>query len=935
MKTGFVLASLLALTVLGVDRVPLVEKGVPRCVIVAENPQEPFVRLAARELASHLRKRTGADIPILNPKDALSAGTIPVYLGLSERTKALGADESRIAPEGFFLKVTKEYIVLAGRDHAIGKEPFRGHPFIYSRPKLDYYASGERGTLNGVYRTLRRHAGVRHYMWGELGDVIPESPEFSLPVGESYEAPAFRYRHFAPVWYRDAQPEGLAWLHRLCTSWYDMPFINHSFFVMHKQKEAHPEYFALIDGQRDFDNLSTANHFGNLCLTNPDGIRAFADFINRFFDKHPDLAVYPVVPQDGLHRICECPECRKLLSPQLGPRGTHSDAVFHFVAAIATEVAKTHPDKFIGALAYEQYRMPPSFQLPPNILVQVCYRRQDLRRPERKAEIEGVICEFRKRGVQVITWTYPLFNHIPPSRGIPILYSGILQENIRFLRDQGVLGEKAEASYYSGGGDQDVHGHVFALPASTHLNDYIRSQLLWDPDLDVEALLQEYCTLFYGPAAKPMREFWSLAERLFLERGEFERYTADDFRSFQNLMEQASALAPEASVHHRRIQFLQDELAPYFKLFLTLKSRQPVITAALVEKDADFQAAVQADGAWAGTPLYRLVPKSGREMRPDEPPATVRLLATPAGLAIHVKATEPNMASLVAKCVRRDDPPLWKDDCLELFLLTEDRSLNRHYIVNTLGTIFDIAQNRDIGFPGDVNWTSGIQPKITRLRDSWHADLLVPWSDLGADSLASLPPLRIQLYRRRTGGDEKNGEYYCFTPVNDQHNYSALYFPALRFLPLQNRLANASFEELDEQGAPTAWRAKPINVRKGDSADGANHVLIANPDGELYREVRSQAVSVRPDTEYLLRFQHRGSAGYVYVMFFNAEGKHIQEPGRPFWPIHAAEKWKMQEGRGRVPETAATAAVNFRNFHVKSPAEGTEIDGVQFFVQPK
>ncbi|MBQ6470673.1 MAG: DUF4838 domain-containing protein [Victivallales bacterium] len=933
MKPACCFLLVLAVT-LGASEVLLVKQGAPQCVIVKEAPAEPFVRLAARELAEHLRLRTGAEIPVLPPDQPVPEGAIPVYLGLSERTRSLGVDEGRLAPGGFLLKVTPQYVIIAGRDHAIAKEPFRGHPFIYCRPKLDYYSSGERGTLNGVCRTLRDHAGIRHYMWGELGAVIPQSPDFALPLGERYEAPAFRYRHFAPVWYRDAQPEGLAWLHRLCTSWYDMPFINHSFFVMHRLKDTHPEYFALIDGQRDFDNLSTANHFGNLCLTNPEGIRAFADFISRFFDRHPDLAVYPVVPQDGLHRICECPDCQKLLSPQLGPNGRHSDAVFHFVAEIAKEVAKRHPDKFVGALAYERYRMPPTFQLPPNVLVQICYRRQDLRRPERKAEIEGVIREFRKRGVQVMVWTYPLFNHIPPSRGVPLLYSGILQENLRFLRDQGVLGEKSEASYCSGGGDQDVHGHVFALPASTHLNDYVRTQLLWNPDLDVMELLEEYYTLFYGPAAAPMREFWQLAERLFLEHGEFERYTADDFHAFQTWLEKAAELPPEKSIYRSRVQLLQNELAPYFKLFFTLKERMPVITATIAEAKHDFTGAEQGTGRWTDTPLHRLIPKSGRELRLDEPATTARMVAADDGLAIQVIAQEPDMGSIVAKCTQRDARSLWKDDCLELFLLTEDRSLNRHYIVNTLGAIFDIAQNRDIGLPGDVNWTGGLQARIEKRTDSWVANLLVPWGDLGAETRESVPPLRIQLYRRRTGGDAANGEYYCLTPVNDQHNYSALFFPALRFLPLHNRLANPSFEVLDKEGALIGWRTAEGVVSQQGSADGTRHITIAAPAGAKYRDARSLPVSVSPDTEYLLRFRHRGSTGFAYVMFFNAEGKHISEPEHPFWGIRSTAEWTMMQVRGRVPANAVAAAINFRNFKTTPPANGTEIDAVEFFVKP-
>jgi hypothetical protein len=45
------------------------------------------------------------------------------------------------------------------------------------------------------------------------------------------------------------------------------------------------------------------------------------------------------------------------------------------------------------------------------------------------------------------------------------------------------------------------------------LNLYIAGRLAWDTQADVDALLQEYFTKLYGPAADPMRRFWLATER--------------------------------------------------------------------------------------------------------------------------------------------------------------------------------------------------------------------------------------------------------------------------------------------------------------------------------------------------------------------------------------------------------------------------------------
>jgi hypothetical protein len=45
--------------------------------------------------------------------------------------------------------------------------------------------------------------------------------------------------------------------------------------------------------------------------------------------------------------------------------------------------------------------------------------------------------------------------------------------------------------------------------ATIFTNLYLRGQLLWNPDADVDSLLAEFYTKFYGPAAQPMSAYWS------------------------------------------------------------------------------------------------------------------------------------------------------------------------------------------------------------------------------------------------------------------------------------------------------------------------------------------------------------------------------------------------------------------------------------------
>jgi len=49
--------------------------------------------------------------------------------------------------------------------------------------------------------------------------------------------------------------------------------------------------------------------------------------------------------------------------------------------------------------------------------------------------------------------------------------------------------------------------------ATTFLNLYLRGQLMWNPELDVDARLAEFYPAFYGPAAAPMEKYWSAIYR--------------------------------------------------------------------------------------------------------------------------------------------------------------------------------------------------------------------------------------------------------------------------------------------------------------------------------------------------------------------------------------------------------------------------------------
>ena len=902
----------------------LIKNGKSNMVISVADLNNPVQKMAANELVHILKKRTGADIKILSSNEAVPADKFVVYLGLSDKTRKLGADENKIKYDGYYLKVTDNYAVIAGRDKPQTGEPYFGHTIVYCRKDLQIYEFGEKGTLHGVYKFLEKYAGVRHYMPGEeLGSIIPRNPDFEVPAVEKYDAPAFPGRMFGAVWFEICSPEFLHWHHRLYAGGERNP-INHSYNRMGKFKKTNPEYFALIGGQRDFKNLSTANHYGNLCMTNKEGIKAFAKLAQDFFDKNPEYNIYPIVPQDGLFKVCECADCQKLLSPHLGEKGKFSNIVFHHAIEIAKILKKSHPGKFIGVLAYENYLIPPELEIPDNMYVCICYRRQNMRTPEGKKATEDLIKAYQKRNAKMLVWTYELYNHIPPMRGIPVLYTKLSQENIQFNLKHNVVGEKAEGWYYSGGGDQYIKPRDFGLPASTHLQDYVRCQLLWDPYLDLNALLDEYYKLFYGPAAKEMKKFWDTAEDLFIKRGEATVYTYDDIKLFEKLMHDALGKVDQSTVYGKRIKLLVDELTPFFKTMYLIKSASRTVGVPVVNEDIPMD--YKTDSIWKYAAEYKFTLKNGNSVSSDST-TMMYALANQKGLALYLTAKEPYINKLVKNTKQRDAAPTWKDDGYELFLIAQNRSVNLHYIITAGGNIMDGRRTVDVN-TSDWSWTSDLKLKQTESGNIRTTMIQIPWSDLGF-TLDKMPALMMQIFRRQTNGSAENGVYQVLFPTSGYHNYSPEYFGNLNLIKHVNLLKNPSFEEADAKGNAAVWGGN--RALFDDGVDGKKCIkLSAGAAGKQLDDASSNFFPVREGDEYMFHFAKKGGSNFAYVLFFNSKNKNIAEPGVPFRYAGNAEKWKFMSFRGKVPAGAVKAKVYLRSFE-KKLENASYIDNVQFF----
>ena len=281
--------------------------------------------------------------------------------------------------------------------------------------------------------------------------------------------------------------------------------------------ETHPEYFALVGGERDAV-YTDGKHGNQPCTSNPDVIRLTADYVIAQFNARPELDGFSIAVNDGFG-FCECDACCAIDEwagagvheedeldktvadeiPFAGSGRSLSDRMLKFANDVAEEVEKAHPDKLLLVLIYSLYRDPP--------------RRVTLR--------ENVIAQFC-----TAAWA-----HAKPS--IHTHEIETLREMTAFSSRQGIY------DYFVNGANGSLP-RGFARVAHACQNDYfaqgcryfatqagldfatngfayfMTARHLWDRALTFDNILDDYCRAGFGPAAAPVKQY----QRAWFDRWE-------------------------------------------------------------------------------------------------------------------------------------------------------------------------------------------------------------------------------------------------------------------------------------------------------------------------------------------------------------------------------------------------------------------------------
>jgi hypothetical protein len=743
--------------------VTLVKDGKSSAVIVVDDNATSNAKYAAKELQTYLKKLSGAQLPISNTP----GNGVNIFVGEGAATRAAGLTTEGLKYDGFRI-VTKgdKAIYLFGRDYK-GKTPVVGFksPFqaihIYNK-KLDICAFGEAGTLYAVYDFLRKYCGVRWFMPGELGEVVPEMKTIAVNELNVEKSPDFYYRVIYMGLF-NRNPEGALWYRRAGFGAPYPVYINHSFYLMDKYYPAHPEYFALLkNGKRDYN--TTCLKQGNLCLSNPGLFRQFVDDVCAYFDAHPEQKIFAVMPNDHLVGICECAECQAQADYDKPETGKFSNYVWSFVNRVAKEVGKRHPDKLIGCAAYSKWMLVPDrVKFEPNVAVIVTkavgFRFNDLYRFR-----NDVLClQWAKITKNFFTWDYYCWDmtnsHLT---GLPILFSKWIDEDVKRLKGKS-NGEFIEVE----------KGYYLAYPEMNHLNVYLRGKLLWDADADVNKLLDDYYEKFYGPAAPEMKKFWTYAESVWTNMKVKDRtkkanlsktlYTEAVLQKLKSYLEAAQAAVKPGSLYAKRIAKIQNHFYPYVDKISNTRSRIPKYT---VKRTAE---APVIDGRrnevlWRRANVLDFVRQA--DAKPPKAETFVRMLHDDENLYIAIDADEPAINKLVAKAEKNDSvkyPYIWDDDALEIFIAPDRKNPGSHaqIIINTKGIVLDGWFGAHKYYPQnhEFSWNSKCKCKTSKVRNRWYAEIAIPLASLAVDGKKPGQEWAMNLCRDRAAGVKERSSW--------------------------------------------------------------------------------------------------------------------------------------------------------------------------------
>jgi len=465
----------------------LVRDGQALGVVVVPEGASQQLRQSSERLQEYIEKSTGAKLPIVT-----EAGDAPaIHLGGTELVKKAGLLKEDVGRDGFLLKRIdpKNFAIVGNTDW---------------------------GTEFGVYDFLERYLGVRWLAATDLFTEVPKHDALALPDANIKEKPVFLSRELFPIDVKsdpnDKRRSSPPLWYNLYDQWgrtnrllADVDFHHNLKELLPPSKfaQTNPEFYPFYEGKHVIP--PDDNYFQWQPNFSAKGIvEASANEIIKYFEEHPEKQSYSLGLNDSL-RFDESPESKARRNGKRNSINLEdiSDDYYQWANEVAAEVHQKFPDKYFGLLAYLQVLEPPTrVKVSPYIVPYITYENTRWENPEYREKMQKVTLAWGEVAPTLGWYDYVYGSHYL----IPRFFPRAEQQSL-------VWAAKHNVKYY----------YAEAIPAwGEGPNMWVLTKLLWNPNQDVDALLDDWYTAAVGKAAAPkLREYFEI----------WEKFWRDDIRS--------------------------------------------------------------------------------------------------------------------------------------------------------------------------------------------------------------------------------------------------------------------------------------------------------------------------------------------------------------------------------------------------------------------
>ncbi len=738
---------------------PLARNGKAAAEIIVPADADSCLALAGRELALWLGQLTGAEFPVL--------------------TEPSGAAVTRLwlQPERLPAGAPDDLAHLSGTD---------GYAIRTRGSDIYLFGPESKSALNAVYAFLEANSDI---IWPRpkkaFEAVYTVNPDLAAVWGDATSRPLSRLRGWGTNYGRN--PEDELWMARnRCNyplggggfdpSWTPprketggyseyggghnlFQYIDESYFA------AHPEYFALINGERQPPKAME----NQLCFTNAAMTREFTRNVRKVLDAAPrDIDCLNIKIEDNWG-LCGCPACVKPIALPDGrvlaltDPAFRSTQFFQFLNTVAEAVSQAYPRLAIGTYAYFFTATPPAIPPYPTIRAYFCpYVRNNDKFPiaspvnlewyERLhawsrvsprvtlREYYGVGTNFPRPLAEVAAWDMR-----------QCVIDGVVEFTSEICPDGGWLGKDY--------GTEEIWD-------ASMLDYWVITRLYWDPTANVEELRRYFLYRSFREAAPAMARYYGTLRQFWYRSdipstcgdkplGSTRNYIIDSGleAELRGYLDEAAAAArhPQARelVNAHRARF--DQWTREAHETQLPSAAIPLRPEAAAEFDHPSWAnAVQLEG-------FRLL---GNPAGEPQWQTEVKLQYDVRNLYIFYRCLDDAPEQVHAV---RNDTPLerWTEgDHGEIFLADPNDGGNYfQFCFDTRGNRYDLSAREGAGWDG--GWAV-----TTRQGDGcWEAIVTIPLATIGFDTALDRN-LTGLFYREYSHGSQTSGEHSTWGGAN-------------------------------------------------------------------------------------------------------------------------------------------------------------------------